>query len=360
MLFMNCQMLLFKAFAIIDVVLRHKHWPFSDMMFIASSIPLFLFLSGFFYRATDEIYPLQFIIKKIKRLMVLYFIYNAVYASITWFIYFKSGIVLGQLPNLYNFFIQPFIDGQQYLLCSSLWFIPFFFMVQICYMFISKLIRKFSELEYTHFVIFAIIGLIGFGIRKFVLPDEDSLECIGLRLLVGVFFISFGRIFALKLDKKDIYQTRILLLMLGIRLVLFIDFNSPCYSFFKADFTHLSSICYSIIDIYFLLYIAKYLSNRISRDNILYKIGNNSYHIMANHMMVFFILDSTFKMVAGVTPDFSANRYIQHLWIAYLILAIIIPTYIGELSRIIKEFLIELVLKIKSRGMKVKELHEHP
>jgi hypothetical protein len=227
-------------------------------------------------------------------------------------------------------------------------------------MFISKLIRKFSELEYTHFVIFAIIGLIGFGIRKFVLPDEDSLECIGLRLLVGVFFISVGRIFALKLDKKDIYQARILFLMLGIRLVLFIDFNSPCYSFFKADFTHLSSICYSIIDIYFLLYIAKYLSNRISRDNILYKIGNNSYHIMANHMMVFFILDSTFKMVAGITPDFSANRYIQHLWIAYLILAIIIPTYIGELSRIIKEFLIELVLKIKSRGMKVKELHEHP
>ena len=46
-LYMNLQMLLFKAFAIMDVVLRHRYWPFSQFMFIASSIPLFLFLSGY-------------------------------------------------------------------------------------------------------------------------------------------------------------------------------------------------------------------------------------------------------------------------------------------------------------------------
>jgi fucose 4-O-acetylase-like acetyltransferase len=339
---MNLQMLLFKAFAIIDVVLRHKHWPFADMMFIASSIPLFLFLSGYFYRADDERHPLLFILKKFKRLMVLYFIYNAIYALITCGIFISTGKLLGQLPGWYNFFIQPFIDGQQYLLSSPLWFIPFFFTAQICFMFMGKLARCFSASEFNHFLLFCFIGLSAFAISNFIVPREGSIECIVLRLMVGMLFLSLGRIFAVYLASLNIYQWRILLLMLGIRLVLFFDFSTPGYSFFKAEFEDISSIGYSIIDIYLLLFLARYLSEFISKGSFLYRIGNNSYHIMANHLMIFFLLDSMFMANTGITPDLSTGYYTQHLWIAYLILAIIVPTYIGELSTKAKCFFLKI------------------
>lgn len=337
---MNLQMLLFKAFAIMDVVLRHRYWPFFEFMFIASSIPLFLFLSGYFYKSSDEQDPLRFIVKKFKRLVLLYFAYNAIYALITYFIYADSGTLLGQLPTWRNFFIQPFIDGQQYSLSAPMWFIPFFFTVQIFYMFTSKLIRKFTDYEYAHLIVFALIGLCSVYIRNLT-PEPDKLPyaCLGLRILFGMFFISLGHCFAQKFEKHNIYQLKLLLLAVGVRAVLFLNFKTPCYTFANADFENLCSLFYSIIDIYFLLYLARSLGGFIKPDNFMYKIGNNTFHIMANHMMIFFILDSIVERLTGQNAAVASSPIWNYTWLAYLVMGIVIPTYIGMLlKRLRKKF----------------------
>lgn len=313
-----------------DVVLRHRYWPFSQFMFIASSIPLFLFLSGYFYKSSDEQRPLRFIVKKFKRLILLYFAYNVVYALITYFIYVDSGVLLGQLPNWENFFIQPFIDGQQYSLSAPMWFIPFFFTVQIFYMLISKLIRKFTADEYAHLLIFAGLGLSSVYFRDLTPePDKFPFACLGLRILFGLFFISLGHCFAQKIEKCDIYQLKLLALAIGVRAVLFINFKTPCYTFANAEFENLCSLLYSIIDIYFLLYLAKYMGGFIKPDNFVYKIGNNTFHIMANHMLVFYVFDSALTFMTGQDPAVASTTVWKYTWLAYLILGVIIPTYIG-------------------------------
>lgn len=327
---MNLQMLLFKAFAITDVVLRHRYWPFSQFMFIASSIPLFLFLSGYFYKSSYEHDPLNFIVKKFKRLVLLYFAYNAVYALITYFIYVKTGSLLGQLPTFYNFFIQPFIDGQQYSLSNPMWFVPFFFTVQIFYMLISKLIRKFTSGEYTHFIIFSCMGLSGFYIRMIIgEPDRYPFSCLGLRLLVGLFFIALGHLFKTKLETLNVYHLKFLLAALTGRIILYLNFKAPSYSFASADFDNLCVLFYSIIDIFFMLYLSKILGGLIKPANFMYKIGNNTFHIMANHMLVFYILDCLLIELTGQDPSIPSNPVWTYTWLGYLFLGIIIPTYFG-------------------------------
>lgn len=313
-----------------DVVFRHRYWPFSQFMFIASSIPLFLFLSGYFYKSSDEQAPLRFIVKKFKRLVLLYFAYNVVYALITYWIYADSGTLLGQLPTLRNFFIQPFIDGQQYSLSAPMWFIPFFFTVQIFYMLTSKFIRKFTCREYVHLLVFAVIGLSSVYIRNLT-PEPDKLpfSCLGLRILFGMFFISLGHCFAHKFEKHNIYQIKLLTLAIGVRAVLFLNFKTPCYTFANADFEDLSSLFYSIIDIYFLLYLAKFLGGFIKPDNFMYKIGNNTFHIMANHMLIFYIFDNMLIALTGQDPAVASTTIWKYTWLAYLILGIVIPTYMG-------------------------------
>jgi len=329
-LYMNLQMLLFKAFAIMDVVLRHRYWPFSQFMFIASSIPLFLFLSGYFYKSSDEQDPFRFIVKKFKRLILLYFAYNVVYAIITYFIYSDSGTLLGQLPSCDNFFIQPFIDGQQYSLSAPMWFIPFFFTVQIFYMLTSKLIRKFTDYEYAHLFVFALIGLSSVYIRNLTPePDKLPLLCLGIRILYGMFFISLGHCFAHKIEKHDIYHLKLLALAVGIRAVLFLNFKTPCYTFANADFGNLCSLFYSIIDIYFLLYLARYMGGIIKPGNFMYKIGNNTFHIMANHMLIFYVFDSVLEKLTGQDPSVASSPIWKYTWLAYLILGIVLPTYMG-------------------------------
>ena len=335
---MNLQMLLFKAFAIMDVVLRHRYWPFSQFMFIASSIPLFLFLSGYFYKSSDEQDPFRFIVKKFKRLVLLYFAYNVIYASITYFIYVDSGTLLGQLPNWENFFIQPFIDGQQYSLSAPMWFIPFFFTAQIFYMLTSKLIRKFTAHEYVHLLIFAVIGLSSVYLR-YITPEPDKIPwgCLGLRILFGMFFISLGHCFAQKIEKHDIYQLKLLVVAIGVRGVLFLNFKTPCYTFANAEFENICSLFYSIIDIYFLLYLAKYLGGFIKPGNFMYKIGNNTFHIMANHMLVFYVFDSVLIALTGEDPAVASTTVWKYTWVAYLFMGIIIPTYMGMFFKYLRK-----------------------
>ena len=335
---MNLQMLLFKAFAIMDVVFRHRYWPFSQFMFIASSIPLFLFLSGYFYKNSDEQDPLRFIVKKFKRLILLYFAYNVFYAAITYFIYANTGTLLGQLPCWYNFFIQPFIDGQQYALSAPMWFIPFFFTVQIFYMLTSKLIRKFTADEYMHLFIFGLICLGCVYLRNLTSePDKVPLMCLGMRILFGMFFISLGHCFAQKFEKHNIYQLKLLLLAVGVRAVLFLNFKTPCYTFANADFENLCSLFYSIIDIYFLLYLARYLGGFIKPDNFMYKIGNNTFHIMANHMLVFYVFDSILEAISGQNPAVASSPIWKYTWLAYLVMGIVIPTYMGMLLKCLRK-----------------------
>lgn len=327
---MNLQMLLFKAFAIVDVVLRHRYWPFSQFMFIASSIPLFLFLSGYFYKGKDEHDPFNFTAKKFKRLILLYFAYNAVYALITYYLYKETGTLMGQLPTFSNFFIQPFIDGQQYSLSSPMWFVPFFFTVQIVYMLISKIIRKFSSGAYVHFIVFSVLGLSGFCLRMTTgEADRYPFLCLGLRLLVGMFFIALGYLFKTKLEKVNIYQVKFLFVALAGRILLYLNFRNPCYSFANADFDNWGVLFYSIIDIYFMLYLSKVVSGLIKPDNFMYKVGNNTFHIMANHMLLFYILDCLLIEFTGQDPSVPSSTIWTYTWMGYLFLGIIVPTYAG-------------------------------
>ncbi len=334
---MNTQLLIFKALAIVDVVLRHKYWPFSSFLFIASSIPLFLFLSGYFYKADGEKNPLRFIVKKFKRLMILYFVYNAIYALITYLIFIKNGVVMGHLPNWYNFFIQPFVDGQQYTLINPMWFIPFFFIVQTIYMFSSRFMRRLTKDEFTHFLVFTCLGLGGFCLRNVASPESSVAQTFLLKMMVGVFFISLGRFFAQKMSHINIYQVKYLILAMAIRGALFIEFNSPCYNFAGAGFTELSGLFYSVIDIYFLLYLSRVLSRYPLLDRILSKVGSNTYHIMANHMLVFLVIDTAITRYRGVDPNNPFNDILAYTWWIYMLAGIGIPTCIGIVSKYFKK-----------------------
>ena len=334
---MNTQLLIFKALAITDVVLRHKFWPFSSFLFIASSIPLFLFLSGYFYKPEGELKPLQFIVKKFKRLMILYFVYNAFYALITYLIFLKKGVVMGSLPNWWNFFIQPFVDGQQYTLINPMWFIPFFFLTQLVYMFTSRYIRKLTRDEFVHFLVFACAGLAAYCLRDIKMPGYALSQNFVLKILVGVFFISFGRAFALKMAAVNIYQVKFLILALAIRGALFIEFNSPCYNFAGADFNDLSGLVYSLIDIYTILYLARIIARFPWVEQVMSKIGSNTYHIMANHMMVFLVIDAAITGITGVDPNNPNSDILFYTWPIYMVAGLGIPTCVGIVSKFLKK-----------------------
>ena len=69
-------------------------------------VPLFMFISGYFYKGSEEEAPLQYVKKRICRLLVPYFIWNVVYGLISWAMR-AAGFAMGEAVSLRTLFIEP-------------------------------------------------------------------------------------------------------------------------------------------------------------------------------------------------------------------------------------------------------------
>ncbi|MDD3119194.1 MAG: acyltransferase family protein [Victivallales bacterium] len=325
---MNVHLLLFRALAIIAVVLRHKYWPGPDYTFISSTIPLFLFSSGYFYRPEDEKNPPAFFGRKFRHLIVPYYLYNAFYALITVLIFYTTGSRLGSRPTWYNFWLRPWVDGQQYQLISPMWFVMFLFVTLLVYLVVSWLLRRL-RLDATEIgVAFILIGLGAYALRHELPPGASNCGLWGYRVAVGTAYLALGQSAARHLPHADWFRFRYLLPVLALRLVFQLQTTTTIYSYFNAEFTHPASIVFTLTEIYLLLYLARFLMRFPVAVRGLSAVGHYSYHIMANHMLVFLIIDWIIAAVAPVDPNRHAVLF--YTWWLYAIAAVAIPTGISS------------------------------
>ena len=91
-------------------------------------VPLFMFISGYFYKDTEEEHPLAYFKKKVKRLLVPYFIWNVLYGVVAWLLRF-IGFGMGENISLWTLFVEPFVSGYQFIYNYAAWFVPVLFVI---------------------------------------------------------------------------------------------------------------------------------------------------------------------------------------------------------------------------------------
>lgn len=117
---------LLKALAIMLVVSGHLEFSLFGMFPPYSfQLALFFFISGMLFKEKYLNDVKVYFQKRIKSLLIPYFCYELFYLIITYILYLQSGFFLGDNISFKSFFITPFINGHQLLLCAQLWFIRF-------------------------------------------------------------------------------------------------------------------------------------------------------------------------------------------------------------------------------------------
>lgn len=91
---------------------------------------IFVFISGYFYKEENEEHPLQYIEKKAAHLLVPYFIWNLLYGILVTRLH-ALGFGFGENLNIKTLFLQPFVDGHQYMLNFASWFVPALFLLHV-------------------------------------------------------------------------------------------------------------------------------------------------------------------------------------------------------------------------------------
>ncbi len=125
-------------------------------------MPLFYFIAGFFLNFSEP--PTVFLGKKVKLLLVPYFIYNVFFGIATYLLQYIK-IPWGHpsffdVLNFRNLFIEPFFSGHQYQISCSLWFVHSLFLLMVFFFLTRDMICFFYEKQLRRICLVSVLVIV--------------------------------------------------------------------------------------------------------------------------------------------------------------------------------------------------------
>lgn len=346
----NNKINLLKALAILIVVSGHLEFSLIPMFPPYSfQVMLFFFIAGILFNPKYNF--IEYFKKRFKTLLIPYFLYAFAYLGITYLITPFVGKFWGMEVNLYNELVVPFLTGHQLDLISPLWFVPCLFITLIIY----KLFSYIKLNEFLKLFIYFVLALLAIQFQQ----CAQNINYLWIfRTMFALFFVHIGYLYKNRVeDKINIFTPKILSCVLILQSILWLtnkDF-SPLdgiglhFLLVWGEYNNwIVPILTSITGIWISLFIVETIYDKVKDWNFLNKIGQNTYHIMANHLLVFNIITYSILFIKGM--DFSIKNNSDIYWFYcpikttyfYFIIGIIVTTFIGEALKLLRSKLIRI------------------
>ncbi len=341
-----------KALAILIVVSGHLEFSLIPMFPPYSfQVMLFFFLAGMVFNPKYGFF--EFLKRRAKSLLLPYFLYAGVYLLITAAVAPFVGKFWGMPVTFENEFLMPFLTGHQLDLISPLWFVPCLFITLLIYKVFSGV---FESAKAPKPLVAGFYLLLALGAIQLQWYSENINVLWLLRSMFALFFIHLGYLYKNEIEGKiNIFSYKILGFVLILQSLLWLT---------NKDFSPLDGIglhfllvwgqynnwivpvLTSITGIWMSLFIVEILYEKVKDWAFLQKIGQNTYHIMANHLLVFNIITYLFLAFKGISFDVKNNSDIYWFYFPlkttyfYFIAGIIVTTYLGEFLKFAKKKLL--------------------
>lgn len=336
---------LLKALAILVVVSGHLEFSLIPMFPPYSfQVMVFFFIAGMLFK--EKYTFIEYFKRRFKTLLVPYFLYAAFYLVLTILLAPVIGKFWGMPVTLKNELLIPFLTGHQLDLISPLWFVPSLFITLIIYKILSC-IKCSDTLRLGVYLVFALVSI---QLQNF--SDDIRLLWL-LRSGFSLFFIHLGYVYKNRLiDKINLFTPKVFAFVIILQSLLWLT---------NKDFSPLDGvglhflvvwgkynnpvvpILTSLTGIWACLFIVEILYEKVKDIDFVRKIGQNSYHIMANHLLIFNIITYSFLFIKGIPFDIKNSADIYWFYFPlkttyfYFTAGIIATVYIGEFLKFIKK-----------------------
>lgn len=325
----NASFGILSALAIIMIVAGHADYNILTVgelfPYYSFHVPLFMFISGYFYRPQEEDTPLAYLKKKVRRLLVPYFIWNLVYGLIAWALRTWGGFTLGEPVTFKSLFIEPILHGYQYLYNFAAWFVPVLFMIEVMNLCMRLLLRKLRLCR--EWLILTGSLLVGMAVVYFAIGGHvwGWYKMPGRILFLYPCF-QMGQFYHQKLEKRDtLGNLPYFAIVIGMQVVLHLTCNGLAYSsVWCTGFANGPVIPYvtSVSGIAFWLRIAKVLTPALEKSRVITYLGKNTYAVMMHHIMAFMLVKMVIAGVAahtGFCPDFDFEQFYTNIDYIYAV-----------------------------------------
>ena len=316
------------ALAIIMVVAGHLGYSVMTVgelfPYYSFHVPLFMFISGYFYRESEEEHPLLYIKKKIYRLIVPYLIWNLIYGVIAWLLR-AIGFSMGDPIGFRTLLLAPFMNGYQFIYNYAAWFVPVLFVIEILNLLGRLILRRIERLtEWIMLVGSLIVGVVTvwLAIGGHVWGDYKAAG----RILFLFPCFQMGCFYKRKLEMQDtLGNLPYFIIVVGIQAILNICCNGLAFSsVWCTGFANGPIIPYvsTVSGIAFWLRIAKVLTPVMERSSAVRYLGRNTYAVMMHHVAVFVLIKGVIAVIAactGLCGDFDFTQFYTNIDYIYLV-----------------------------------------
>ncbi|MDE7327863.1 MAG: acyltransferase family protein [Lachnospiraceae bacterium] len=294
----NKQMDVLLCLGMLLVILGHvgtNSWKtelFDWFVIYSFHMPLFFFISGYFYKPAREQAYGRTILRLIRKFVLPYYIWNLVYAIVV-FLLKNAGYVRFQLnPSLSNFFLTPWTTGDQYQLNSPAWFLLTLFLVEVVYLSLHKFFAFIKIRNDTLLLLpFVCMGIAGGGMMVHGIAKGGML--VLAKLLYAIFFYHLGHLYYEKLEKFDrLGNLPYFGILFVIQYFLMVKTNGfPYISMWNGSITTMGKniflpVAVALTGIAFMLRISKILTLSLGESKIIKKISTSTKTIMIHHYAV--------------------------------------------------------------------------
>ncbi len=287
--------------------------PYSFMLTV------FFFVSGYLYNEAPSIFG--YIKKRFKRLVIPYYTWNAFYVVI-FFIVTSIGLLQWGPINLYTFFVQPWVNGEQFAFNLAAWFVLTLFLTQLLFVVMRSVLKRFNlSKEYLIFGVFLLLGLMSTYLSS--LGCTNSFFLVLNRVLFGLPFIQLGFLYKTKLEKYDKPSIISIILLFVVQFSLLhiygnLEYN-PLYLNYRGNILQpfLSSFTGIWLCLQISMVFAKVFRPQTLPSKLLKNVGDNSWSIMINQFFGFWLLSTVFLFFGA--NGFNLTVYKTDIYYRYLI-----------------------------------------
>ena len=340
---LNMTFCVLSALAIVMVVAGHLGYNImtvGDLFpYYSFHVPLFMFISGYFYREEEGRHPFSYVKKKVRRLIVPYLVWNLFYGVTAWAMR-GAGFAMGEEISLRTLFVDPFLHGHQFAYNKASWFVPTLFIVEIINMWSRWILERIfpqtgkkaagdaKEHQIADWIM--LIGSLLAGILIVRLSIGGHLWKPYRRLIGRVLFLfpgfQMGQFYFKKLEDKDtLGNIPYFAVVTGIQVVLNICCNGLAFgAVWCNSFSNGPLVPYitTVTGIAFWLRVAKIAAPAVADNRAVRYLGTNTYMVMMHHLMVFMLLKMVIAYAAahtGLCADFSSDSFRTDIYYVYLV-----------------------------------------
>ena len=316
------------ALAIIMIVAGHVGYDFMTVgglfPYYSFHLPLFVFISGYFYREEEEEHPFLYVKKKAKRLLLPYFIWNLVYGLVAWALRAFGGFTIGEVVSLKSLFLDPFLHGHQFLYNFAAWFAPALFLIEMMNLCMRLILRRL-HLQYEWLILTGSLA-VGMAVVQLAIGGHVwGLYKMPGRLLFLYPCFQMGQFYRKKLEVHDtLGNLPYFAIVIGVQVVLSLCCNGLAYSsVWCTGFANGPVIPYVTVmsGVAFWLRVARILTPSLGKSRAIGYLGRNTYAVMLHHIMAFMLVKGILAGIAahtGYLADFDFVRFYTDIDYYYL------------------------------------------